>query len=131
MALKKKVYFNFGIGGGKACIHLSKTHSNVFLTLTDLRNKVVKCKTSGNSGITGSKRRKKVPLAIESIVQALLPTLTLYNILYIKIILKMRISSYYYTLLKELQYHGISIIGVVLRRKIAFNGVRGRKLRRV
>ncbi len=35
----------------------------------------------------------------------------------------MRISSYYYTLLKELQYHGISIIGVVLRRKIAFMGL--------
>ena len=44
----------------------------------------------------------------------------LYNILSIKIILKMRISSYYYTLLKELQYHGISVIGIVLRRKIAF-----------
>lgn len=48
MALKKKKYFNFGIGGGKARLHLNKTHSNVFLTLTDLSNNVVKCKTSGS-----------------------------------------------------------------------------------
>lgn len=32
----------------------------------------------------------------------------------------MRVSSYYYTLLKELKYHGMSIVGVTIRRKIAF-----------
>lgn len=32
----------------------------------------------------------------------------------------MRINSYFYTLLKELQYHGIVIRGVVIRRKVAF-----------
>lgn len=32
----------------------------------------------------------------------------------------MRVSSYYYTLMKELQYHGIVVNGIVVRRKIAF-----------
>jgi len=34
----------------------------------------------------------------------------------------MRVSSYYYTLMKELQYHGIVVNGIVVRRKIAFMG---------
>lgn len=130
MIIKLKRYFNFGLCG-KARLHLRKTHSNIFVTLTDLHNNVVICKSSGSSGIVGTKRRKKAPLALESIVQSLLPFFVKYRIVQLKIFLKMRVSSYYYTLMKELQYHGIVVNGIVVRRKIAFNGVRKRKLRRV
>jgi ribosomal protein S11 len=33
---------------GMARLHLRRSYSNIFLTLTDLKNKVVQCKTSGS-----------------------------------------------------------------------------------
>lgn len=47
MALVKIRRYNFD-RAGKAFLHLRKTHSNIFLTLTDLRFNVVQCKTSGS-----------------------------------------------------------------------------------
>lgn len=47
MIIKLKRYFNFGLCG-KARLHLRKTHSNIFVTLTDLHNNVVICKSSGS-----------------------------------------------------------------------------------
>jgi len=91
----------------------------------------LKCVTSGSSGIIGNKRKKKAPTALESIVRNCLPVFERYRIKKVKLVLKTRISILYYTLLKELKFHGISIYGVVVRRKIAFNGTRKRKLRRV
>lgn len=48
MVLKRRRRFNFGVGGGKARLHLRRTFSNIFLTLTDLSSNVVKCYTSGS-----------------------------------------------------------------------------------
>ena len=43
----------------------------------------------------------------------------------------MRITQLFHLLLKELNYYGIEVPGFFFRRKVAFNGVRGRKLRRL
>lgn len=45
--MEKKNVWYLGVDG-RACLYLSKTHSNVFLTLTDLKKNVIKCKTSGS-----------------------------------------------------------------------------------
>jgi len=127
---KKRILF-FGKFGGVGRIYMRRTHSNIFLTITDLKDKILKCVTSGSSGISGSKRIKKAPTALESIVRKCLPVFERYRITRVRIVLKTRISILYYTLLKELKFNGISIYGVIVRRKIAFNGVRKRKLRRV
>lgn len=112
-------------------LYLRRSFSNIFLTFTDLDGKVIVCKTSGNSGIKGSKRRKRIPLALESIVKSLYKVLLLYRIKSVKIYLKMRKNSYFKTLLKLLSYYGISVAGFSYRRILAFNGVKGRKLRRL
>jgi len=132
--VKIKDKFNFGIKKYKfnmGRLYLRKSFSNIFLTFTDLSNKVIICKTSGNSGITGSKRRKRIPLALETIVKSLHRFFLLYQIKSIQIVLKMRKNSYFKTLLKLLSYYGISISGFSYRRILAFNGVKGRKLRRL
>jgi ribosomal protein S11 len=131
MKLKKKTHFNLGVHETSARLYLRKTYTNLIITLTDLDDKVIICKTSGSSGITGSKRRKRVPQAIEAIIKTLSNFFKLYKIQLIEIVLKMNIKSYLYYLLKELVYFGIVINGFVVRREIAFNGVRGRKLRRL
>jgi len=126
--LKKKNHFKFRNSTAK--IYLNRSYTNIFITLTDYRNKVIICRTSGSSGIKGSKRRKRVPQAIEAIMKKLSVHLKLYKITKILIILKMRMNIYFRYLLKELTYYNITIAGYCVRRPKAFNGVKGRKLRR-
>jgi len=79
----------------------------------------------------GSKRRKKVPYAIENIIKALSPYFKVYKITQVFLVLKMRINTFFYFLAKELAFYGIRIISFKIRRPIAFTGVRKRKLRRL
>jgi len=129
--LKRQQHFYLGKLDNTARIYLRKTFSNIFVTLTDLHHRTIVCKTSGNSGIMGSKRRKKVPYAIENIVKELNQFLKLYKITRIFLVLKMRINKFFYFLTRELAFYGISIINFRIRRPVAFNGVRSRKLRRL
>ena len=115
-----------------AKIYLRKTWSNIFLTLTDLKNRVIICKTSGNCKVSNSKRRKKIAMAIEKIIKHLYDeSLLLFNIKNIEIILKMRVRSHLYTLIKRLKYYKINIISIISRKKIAHNGIRKKKIRRL
>jgi len=62
----RKYFFQFGKGKDRiAKLYLKRSYTNIFLTLTDWADKIIISKTSGNSGLKGSKRRKKVPLALE------------------------------------------------------------------
>lgn len=129
----EKLHFNFGDKENKtAKIYLRKTWSNIFLTLTDLKNKVVICKTSGNCKISDSKRRKKIAMAIETIMKYLYDeSISLFNIKNIEIILKMKVRSHLYTLIKRLKYYKINILSIISKKKMAHNGIRKRKLRRI
>lgn len=129
----EKLHFRFGDKDNRiAKIYLKKTWSNIYLTLTDLKNKVIICKTSGNSKISESKRRKKIAMAIETIMKYLYnETIVLFNIRNIIIILNMKVRSHLYTLIKRLRYYKINIISIISRKKIAHNGIRKKKLRRV
>lgn len=129
----EKLHFDFGEKDNRtAKIYLRKGWSNIFLTLTDLNNKVIICKTSGNSKISESKRRKKIAMAIEIIMKYLYnETILLFNIRNIEIILKMRVRSHLYTLIKRLKYYKINIVSIISKKKIAHNGIRKKKLRRI
>lgn len=84
MELKLQNHFIFSNPGldlkNTAFIHIRRTYSNIFVTLTDLNANVIVCKSSGSSGIIRSKRRKKAPQALENIVNALMPYLKLYEL---------------------------------------------------
>lgn len=129
--LKKQSHFYLGRNGNTARIYLRRTFSNIFITLTDWHHRTIVCKTSGNSGVIGSKRRKKAPYAIENIIKELNVFFKLYKITEVYIILKMRINTFFYFLTKELAFYGINVKHFHVRRPIAFNGTRGRKLRRL
>jgi len=88
---KRKRHFFFGETGNHGCLYLRKSFSNIFVTFTDMNNKVVACKTSGNSGIVDTKRRKKNPQALEIIVKELMKVVKLYRIQFFSIIFKMRL----------------------------------------
>lgn len=48
LKLRKKNHFNLGLNQDVGRIYLRRTFTNILLTLTDLDNKVIVCKTSGN-----------------------------------------------------------------------------------
>ena len=46
--LRRRNHFNLGDKQKVGRIYLRRSYTNIFLTLTDLDNKVIICKTSGN-----------------------------------------------------------------------------------
>jgi len=112
-------------------LYLNKSSSNIYVTFSDLKNKVVRCQTSGSSGLPASKRRKKNPYAVVQIMAHLLIYLKLYKITKVILVLKLKVNSMFYFLNKELVHNGIQIVKLRLKRSVAFNGVRARKLRRI
>src|ERR1044071_6999899 len=112
-------------------IYIKRSYSNIFVTLTDLNNQVIICKTSGMCDDIPNRRRKRMPQAIEKIVYHLKDYFKKYKITHIHLILKMRVKAHVYTLIYKLKTYGIKILSIISRRLIAHNGVKGRNLRRL
>ena len=111
MKLKAKRRFKFY---QNTChLYLRKSFSNIFLTMTDQEGSVIKCATSGSSGIGRSKRRKLAPQSIEQIMVVLKPYFHLYKIKQVFLFFSARTSKIFYTLLKEIQYHGFKIRRII------------------
>lgn len=127
----KKLHFSFGDSNNMGCIRILRRRSNIFMIFEDLNCKTIICHTSGSSGIIGLKRRKREPQAVENIFKMIYPYLKAYNIKFVMIILNTRLNGCYYTLLRELEFYGIIVRKCTIQRRVAFNGCRGRKLRRV
>jgi ribosomal protein S11 len=87
-----------------AYLFLKRTFSNIFLTLTDINKRVIVCKTSGNSGVLGTKRKKRSVFALQNIVEAMKSYFELHKINKVKIISRLKVNRYYYTLKKELHF---------------------------
>lgn len=114
-----------------AKIYIKRSYTNIFITLCDLNNKVIICKSSGSSIETKNKRRKKIAQTVEKIILFLKKTFKLYNINSIILILKMKVKSHIYTLINKIKYYGINIISISSKRSIAHNGVKSRNIRRL
>lgn len=124
--------FNLGPFEDSARLDFRRVHSNIFVVLTDYYWRPIVIRTSGNSSRDlKTKRRKKAVYALEPIMKQLIITLKLYGITQVRIQWRMRINKYYYFLMTELAYYGIAVFEVHLYRARAFNGTRGRKLRRL
>jgi len=129
--LKKNKNFFFGLTNKIAKIYIRKTYTNIFITLTDIDNKVIVCQTSGTSDTFTNKRRKRIAQAVEKIMFNINYFIKLHEITHVHVVLKMKIKSHVYTLLAKLVYYGIIILSICSRRLIAHNGVKGRNLRRL
>lgn len=111
-------------------LHLRKTFTNLFFTLTDFNSGKVFYTVSTGMCTYGNKRRKLSSQTIELMVARLIFFLKLYKIRRVQVVLKNSVKSYLRTLIKEFNYHGFPIKQFVDVKKVAHNGVRGRKLRR-
>lgn len=129
--INKNKNFYFGLENKIANIYIRKTYTNIFITLTDLNNKVIICQTSGSSDIYTNKRRKRIAQAVEKIMINIYHYIKLHKITHIHVILKMKIKSHVYTLLSKLHYYGIFVLSICSKRLVAHNGIKGRNLRRL
>lgn len=128
---EKKKHFFFGKYKNIGIMRVLKRRSNIFVIFEDLKHKMVICKTSGSAGIVGTKRLKKTPQTIENIFNVIYPYLKLYNIKFINILLNTRVNACFYLLVRLLEDNFINIKEIRVQRKIAYNGCKGRKLRRI
>jgi len=110
-------------------IYLKPTFTNIIITLTDANNKVLACHSSGSSGVAGTSRRKKAPQAVAAILRKLHPSFLAHNVRVIELIVR-KMDPVMRSLIRELRYYGITIIALLIRREIAHNGVRHRKMPR-
>ena len=129
--LEKKDHFNLGEENNSCKIVISRRYTNIFITLIDLDNRTIICKTSGSSGVKGNKRRKRSPQSIKLIMNEIYIYLQLYEIQNIEMLINFRRNIFYRIVLRELKSFGISVTGFTVRRYIAHNGVRDKKVRRV
>ena len=127
--LEKKDHFFFGDGNAKLIFMIR--HSNIFVTLLDLKGKVVICKTSGCDSFCFNKKRKTSFQAVESVVNLLMPFLKLYGIKKMMVLFKNKASGICYRLLSYFETKGILVYRVKILLNCPHNGVRGRKLRRI
>ena len=127
----RKKHFNLGKRRNLGVIRILRRKTNIFIIFEDLDSKTIICRTSGSAGIIGSKRIKRVPQAVENIFKVLYPHLKLYRVKKVRIILNTRLNACFYIFLRLLETYGIRVRQCCVRRKIAFNGCKGRKVRRV
>lgn len=115
----------------KALFTFNSSFSNVFLTLLDLKKKVICAKSAGMAHLGNSKRKKLSTQTIDILVRQILLRVRIYRIKIISLILKSNVNKFVWTLVHKLNYFGVLIDKIIISKKTPHNGMRARKLRRV
>lgn len=114
-------------------IFLKIKYNNMFLTLTDLNNKVIKCESAGSSLHIRNKRKKRIIFTVENMALNLNNIFKQYNIKFLNIIsfIRLRGKGHFKKLIKKLKELDILILKITSRRIIAHNGVKGKNKKRL
>ena len=123
--------FFFGLDNNIAKLYLRKTYTNIFLTLTDINNKVIICRTPATAERLWNKRSIINIYAMERIIYDMCYLLKLFKIQYVHLVLKSRAKAHAFFLLEKLKNYGIIIKSMKLKKVFSHNGVRGKKFRRI
>jgi ribosomal protein S11 len=91
--LFKKEHFYFG-ENNSAVFVLNTSFSNIFITLIDLKGKVISVRTAGMSHLGNSKRKKLSTQSIDVLVRQFLFYFKIYKIKNVSIILKTKINKF-------------------------------------
>lgn len=131
---KKKVLIfkrHFFFEKNTAFLLYFKRHSNIFLVLSDNDKNHIITLTSGNCRIGRTKKQKVSAYNIYLLIEELNRYFILYKITRIKLLLKTKITSHFYNIIKYLEHYNIKINECNLVLHHPHNGTRGRNIRRV
>lgn len=109
----------------KAFIFLRGTPSNIIVTLTDLKFKVIFCSSTG--AIPGTKKFRRSIYVLEPLFLKLLDPLKYHRVASLEIMLRMRVNAHVFAFIKECHSHGFKILRILERYNLPHNGVRSRK----
>lgn len=113
-------------------LYVSRTKSNVFLVVTDLKNKPVRVASAGmamgKSRVTV--RDKLLPKTIGIMVKAFAKFFLARRVTTLDVIFEYDTSKYFEVIMERLYEHNISVNNVFFRNGISFNGCKKRKSKR-
>lgn len=128
--LKQKKLFNFK--KFTANILFFKRHSNLFFVLLDTSLRHVATLTSGSCKLGKNKKQKIAALNMQGLVQTFkLNYANKYNIKFLNIYLKQRISYFFFKLRKLLNMYNLPIVKFHYILCKPHSIIRGRKIRRI
>lgn len=113
-----------------ARLHFRHTTNNIYLTLTDINDRVLYTRSTGMHTEAKNKKERVCVPVFESMTTAIVKKLNLLKINKLQIIMRSRLRRYFVTMLKLLVQYGIKIVKMFNIPYIPHNGVRGRKQRR-
>lgn len=130
--MRLKLRYNFFLGPKKneAKILFQSTYSNLFLSLLDMKNKIICFKSSGHISDFDNKKKKKFVSNIDILMESISKFLILYKIKTVIIILRTKRMRFFGNpLIKKIRSYGIFIKILKYYVPIAHNGVKGRHVR--
>lgn len=111
------------------CLVINRKRRNLFLTLSDIKGRVI---YAASSGYFGFKRRKRVsPLAAEVITKKLGVYARACHLRHIEVLSRIKSRVLIFSAVRALISRGFTISGVAIRIAVAHNGCRKKKARRL
>jgi ribosomal protein S11 len=128
---KRSPKFFFGLAKRRQVrIYLRKSFTNIFFTVTDLRNKVIYTLSGGMCSDKNNRRSKIIPFIVEAMSKKIIKVFRALNISLVQLILKTSLRAHLRVLVYRLSKANFHVSSILDRRIAAHNGVRARSLKR-
>jgi len=112
-------------------VHMRKSFTNIFITLTDLQDKVIHTTSIGQFSKINNKRVKLSPVIYLKMIRKFFQFMRKLKFRKYEMILRSRFGHHLITFVRESLYYGLRPFRLINRRIVAHNGVRARHIRRI
>ena len=120
-----KSKFNYGTNN-TAKIHFRANVNNLFLTLTDIKNKVIYTRSTGMCTQEKNKRQQLSPLVIKTMVSDIAKKIYRLKIKCVEIVIRTRARRLFKNFMSYMRQNRVQIFSIVDKRRLPHNGVRGK-----
>jgi len=107
-----------------AKLYISRVKSSIYVTLTDIKNSVIICSSTGSANPHFTRRKKLAPFNIDYVFVRVVPFLRRFNVKAIAFVIKMKINTYVNSLVRAIYSRGFKISKVSECKSSAHNGIR-------
>src|SRR4029079_177139 len=129
--LIKKLGFEKPLKKNIGRILLFKRHSNIFIVVSNYRKKHLVTLTSGNCLLGRKKKEKMAVHNMLKLVDKLVKTLNKFNLKFVNIIVKQRLTRHFFNLYKLLKKNRIFMLNFRYLLQKPHGFIKRRKLRRI
>lgn len=109
-----------------AKIHFRANVNNLFLTLTDYKDRVIYTRSTGMCTQEKNKRQQLSPLVIKTMVSDIAKKIFKLKIVYIEIVIRTRARRLFKNFMLYIRQNRIQVSNITDKRRLPHNGVRGK-----